>query len=110
MEKGSYNSVLNFEYIELLLSTDIFQRQLNVTEQRKLKKITLSKYAEKLKHIRIYGGNALKRSLLLSSILTNKIKPNDKDVELLNEFIQNYELIDNRQLEVISKINVQDEN
>ena len=32
MEKGSYNSVLNFEYIELLLSTDIFQRQLNVTE------------------------------------------------------------------------------
>lgn len=110
MEKGSYNSVLNFEYIELLLSTDIFQRQLNVTEQRKLKKITLSKYAEKLKYIRIYGGNALKRSLLLSSILTNKIKPNDKDVELLNEFIQNYELIDNRQLEVISKINVQDEN
>lgn len=110
VEKGSYNSVLNFEYIELLLSTDIFQRQLNVTEQQKLKKITLSKYAEKLKYVRIYGGNALKRSLLLSSILTNKIKPNNKDVELLNEFIQNYELIDNRQLEVISKINVQDEN
>ena len=106
MEKGSYNSVLNFEYIELLLSTDIFQRQLNVIEQQKLKGITLSKYAEKLKYIRIYGGNALKRSLLLSSILTNKIKPNNKDVELLNEFIQNYELIDNRQLEVISKINV----
>lgn len=84
MEKGSYNSVLNFEYIELLLSTDIFQRQLNVTEQRKLKEITLSKYAEKLKYIRIYGGNALKRSLLLGSILTNKIKPNNKDVELLN--------------------------
>lgn len=110
VEKGSYNSVLNFEYIELLLSTDIFQRQLNVTEQRKLKEITPSKYAEKLKYVWIYGGNALKRSLLLSSILTNKIKPNNKDVELLNEFIQNYELIDNRQLEVISKINVQDEN
>jgi len=46
--------------------------------------ITLSKYAEKLKYIRIYGGNALKRSLLLGSILTNKIKPNNKDVELLN--------------------------
>ena len=107
IEKGAYSSVLHFEYIELLLSSDIFQDKLNAMEQQKLKEITISKYTEKLKHIDIYGGDGIRKSLLLSSILMLRTDPSQKNDKLLEKFIRNYDSVGNKELESISKINTQ---
>ncbi len=107
IEKGAYSSVLHFEYIELLLSSDIFQDKLNAMEQQKLKEITISKYTEKLKHIDIYGGDGIRKSLLLSSILMLRTDPDQKNDKLLEKFIRNYDSVGNKELESISKINTQ---
>ena len=107
IEKGAYSSVLHFEYIELLLSSDIFQDKLNAMEQQKLKEITISKYTEKLKHIDIYGGDGIRKSLLLSSILILRTDPGQKNDKLLEKFIRNYDSVSNKELESISKINTQ---
>lgn len=109
VEKGEHSSVLNFEYIELLLSNDKFLNQLSLKEQEELRKLTIEKYGEKLKHIDIYGIDGIKKSLLLSSIIINKIEPNNKNNQQIKDFIKNYNFIDSKELENISKINVQHE-
>lgn len=107
VEKGEYNSVLHFEYIELLLSSEPFINQLNEEKQRELRGITILKYGGKLSNISIYGISGIKKSLLLSSVIMNKINPSNRNSQLLNDFISCYNFADSKQLELISKINTQ---
>ena len=107
IEKGEYSSVLHFEYIELLLSSDVFINQLSVEKQKVLRKMTVVKYGKKVEHIDVYGMSGIKTSLLLSSVIINKTNPENKNYQLLKDFIANYNSISNNQLETISMINNQ---
>jgi len=107
VEKGEYSSVLHFEYMELLLSSDVFINQLSVEKQKELRKMTVVKYGKKLEHIDIYGLSGIKTSLLLSSVIINIVNPDNKNSQLLKDFISNYNSADNIQLETISMMNTQ---
>jgi len=104
IETGKSSSVLNFEFIELLLSTDIFLNQLNSIGQQELKAETLSKYGEKLNHVNIYGIHGIAKSLLLGTKLVDKTSSDKSNKRIMKNFIQNYNSASLEELEQISKI------
>jgi hypothetical protein len=109
IETGKISSVLNFEYIELLLSADVFLNQLDSIGMQELKAETLAKYGEKLNHVNIYGIHGICKSLLLCAKLLDRNKPNNINKEKIKRFIQNYNSASKEEIEQISKIITENE-
>ena len=104
IEKGENSSVLHYQYIELLLFSDIFLNKLNVQEQ---KKIVVDKYDKKLKHINIYG---IKKSLLLGAKIIGNVYPASKNKSAIQNYLKHHNSATPEQLKNISKIISENEN
>jgi hypothetical protein len=59
------NSTIHFEYIELLLSNDLFLEDIPVVDLLKLKQAALEKYEQKRQHPEIYSARGLRSTLLV---------------------------------------------
>lgn len=103
------NSVLHFEYIELLLSFNTFLNQLDRNGQKKLKDIALQKYGEKINHANIYGIYGVSYSLLLGIKTITKMNP-DINNKQIKDFLRNYKSASSDQLQEMSKIFTQSNN
>lgn len=110
IEKGENSSVLHYQYIELLLFSDVFLNKLNVQEQKKLKKTVVDKYDQKLRHINIYGIHGIKKSLLLGAKIIGNIETAGKNKSVIQNYLKYHNSATPAQLKNISKIITENEN
>ena len=88
-----YQKPFMLPVIELVLSDDLFSKQLDKKTSVELGNIVLEKYADKLENIHIYTVHCIKRTLLLGAIVMliqdrDTLSSDQKDV--LKRFIDNY--------------------
>ena len=87
-------SIFHLSYLELLLADDNFKNQLSISDCLDLQKIVQSKYEEKLKHRNTYSLYNIKKSLLLGSLLIDKVKSNSLSTDQkakISEFAEHFE-------------------
>ena len=87
-------SILHIAYLELLLADDNFKDLLSTDDCLELQKVVQSKYEEKLKHRNTYSLFSIKKSLLLGSLLVDKVKNTTLSAakrEKISEFVENFE-------------------
>lgn len=87
-------SILHISYLELLLADDNFKDLLSTTECLELQKIVQSKYEDKLQHRNTYSLFSIKKSLLLGSMLVDKVKNHSLSTDQkakISEFAEHFE-------------------
>jgi len=102
-----YDTPYKLPFIELLLSNDIFVNQLDSQESKKLEKIILDRYECKLKNNQVYSVYNIKKTFLLGAVVISKhdmSAKSAKQLEVIRNFIKNYNNADSSLLTEISKI------
>ena len=102
-----YHIPYKLSFLELVLSDSIFLSQMDNLELGELKKIAVSKYADKLQNTNVYSLFSIKKSMLLAAEIIEKQNVTEKSVEkqiIIKTFLENYNNIDSNTLNEISKI------
>ena len=105
-----YSKPFKLPFIELLLSDDLFSKQLDNEMSVELGKIVLEKYAGKLENKHIYSIRNIKKTLLLGAVvmsIQNRDTLSSEQKEVLKRFIENYNYAVSNLLSAVSKIIVE---
>jgi len=93
-------------FLELLLSNDIFVKQLDTQSAIELKKVVLEKYEGKVNNLHVYSLYNIKKTFLLGAVVMNhtKSEKSSQQEKIVKKFIKNYKNADATLLMEISKI------
>lgn len=97
-------SILHISYLELLLADNCFKDKLSTSECVELQKIVQTKYEEKLKDNNAYSLFSIKKSLLLGTLLVNKIKGNSLSASKKNKILEFTETFKNPDITLVQEI------
>lgn len=99
--------ILQLEYLELLLSDDLFLNGMSTDDYVTLKNLLAVKYEEKLENLTVYSVSDIQNSLLLGSkiLKTTKYKKlSDTKLNEIDRYIKEFSNSDAQLMESVSKI------
>ena len=99
----NYRIIYKLQFWELVLSDNIFLKQINNDELEELRKIAVNKYADKLQNTDVYSLFEIKKTMLLVAVIMDK-QNKTENRDIISNFIQNYNNPDANTLTELSKL------
>jgi hypothetical protein len=102
----NYHVPYKVQFLELVLSDNIFISQLDSKEMEELRKTAVSKYANKVQNLEIYSLYNVKKTILLAATIMDRqnAKLSEKQQGVIKSFIKDYNQPDANLFTEISKI------